>query len=202
MTAKKIDLNAICSIELGELENALQKNGYVKGKAMNLSKDAKKIIQTLEKNRFYAECPCCGEPILLKDGGLFCLDDFSPEAEKLYQEKLGECKLREKELRETRKSISRRSERATETVNIGFILERIAPSMGEFHFERSDCRSLFDPIDYIVFEGLSKRGAVSKIPFVEMKTGRARLTGKQKEIRDLVEDKHLVLDTYEPETRK
>jgi hypothetical protein len=25
VTAKKIDLNAICSIELGELENALQK---------------------------------------------------------------------------------------------------------------------------------------------------------------------------------
>jgi hypothetical protein len=48
-------------------------------------KGAKDIIQRLEGNRFYAECPCCGEPILLKDAGLFYFDDFSPEAEGLYQ---------------------------------------------------------------------------------------------------------------------
>ena len=169
---------------------------------MNLTKEAKEIIQTLEANRFYAECPCCGEPILLKDAGLFYLDDFSPEAEDLYQQKVAECKEREKELLEKRKAISKRSEMATETINIGFILERVAPSMKDFRFDRNDCRSLFDPIDYVVFEGLSKKGTVSKILFVEIKTGRARLTGKQKEIRDLVEDKHITLETYEQKARK
>jgi phage terminase large subunit GpA-like protein len=117
---------------------------------MNLTKEAKEIIRTLEENRFYAECPCCGEPILLKDAGLFYLDDFSPEAEKLYQDKLQECRLREKDLKEERKAISRRSKKATETVNIGFILERIAPSMKDFLFDHNDCRSLFEPIDLTV----------------------------------------------------
>lgn len=50
---------------------------------MNLTKEAKEIIRTLEENNFYIECPCCGEPILLKDAGLFYLDDVSPEAEKV-----------------------------------------------------------------------------------------------------------------------
>jgi hypothetical protein len=122
------------------------------GKYMNLTKEAREVIRTLEENNFYVECPYCGEPILLRNAGLFYLDDFSPEAEKLYQQKLAECKIREKEIREERKAISRRSETATTTINIGFILERIAPTMRDFRFDRNDCRSLFDPIDYIIFE--------------------------------------------------
>ena len=163
---------------------------------MNLAKEAKEIINTLEDNNFYVECPCCGEPILLKNAGLFYLDDFSPEAEQLYQQKLKECKVREKEIREERKAISRRSETATTTINIGFILERIAPTMSDFRFNRNDCRSLFDPIDYIIFEGLSKNNSVSKILFTEIKTGKARLNDHQKEIRALVERKRVTWDTY------
>ena len=163
---------------------------------MNLTKEAKEIIRTLEENNFYVECPCCGEPILLRDAGLFYLDDFSPEAEKLYQEKVAECKLREKQLREKRKKISKKSEISTTAINIGFISERIAPLMKDFRFERNDCRSLFDPIDYIIFEGLSKKNSVSRILFTEIKTGKANLTGKQKEIRNLVERKQVTWDTY------
>jgi predicted Holliday junction resolvase-like endonuclease len=74
----------------------------------------------------------------LKNAGLFYFDDFSPEAEKLYQQKLKECRIREKEIREERKAISLRSETATTT---------IAPTMSDFRFGRNDCRSLFDPID-------------------------------------------------------
>ena len=163
---------------------------------MNLTKEAKEIIRTLEENNFYVECPCCGEPILLKDAGLFYLDDFSPDAEKLYQQKLQECKIREKEIREERKAISRRSETATTTINIGFILERIAPSMEGFPFNHNDCRSLFEPIDYVIFEGLNKKNSVSKILFTEIKTGKANLTNKEKQIRNLVEKKQVIWDTY------
>jgi predicted Holliday junction resolvase-like endonuclease len=48
--------------------------------------------------------------------------------------------------------------------------------MRDFSFDRNDCRSLFDPIDYIIFEGLSKKNSVSKILFTEIKTGRLVLT--------------------------
>jgi len=163
---------------------------------MNLTKEAKEIIRTLEQNNFYVECPCCREPVLLKDAGLFYLDDFSPEAEELYQQKLGECKVREKEIREKRKKISKKSEVSTTAINIGFISERIAPLMKDFRFDRNDCRSLFDPIDYIIFEGLSKKNSVSKILFAEIKTGKARLNDHQKEIRNLVERKKVTWEMY------
>lgn len=166
---------------------------------MSLANDAKEIIHTLEENRFYMECPCCGEPILLKNAGLFYLNDFSPEAEELYKQRLDGLKEQERQIRERRKEISRGSKVKSTAVNIGFILERIAPCMKDFCFEKNDCRSLFDPIDYVIFEGLTRKGNVNKILFVDIKTGKASLTSKQREIRDVVKDKKVIWDTYPTE---
>jgi predicted Holliday junction resolvase-like endonuclease len=169
---------------------------------MNLAKEAREIISTLETEHFYAECPCCGRQVLMKDTDLFYLDDFTPEAEQLYQLKIEEIDERAKELRERRKAIPQVSEIGAAAVNIGFILERIAPSMQAFPFDHNDCRALFDPIDYVIFEGLSRKGAVDKIVFADIKTGGARLTARQKELRALVERQKVVWDTYETEAGK
>jgi predicted Holliday junction resolvase-like endonuclease len=169
---------------------------------MSFTKEAKEVIRTLGENRFYVECPCCGEQILLRDASLFYLDHFPPEAEKLYRQQLAELKETKKALRERLKAISQKSEIGAKAVNIGFILERIAPCMKTFCFDHNDCRSLFDPIDYLIFEGLSKKGRVSKIIFADIKTGGSRLKPKQKEIRTLVENKRVEWDTYQTEVRR
>jgi len=169
---------------------------------MNLKNEAREIIKILETKGFYAECPCCGKSILLKKAGLFYLDDFSPEALDLYKQMKSELKDREKELRDHRKSISASSEVGAKAVNIGFILERLAPTMHDFRFNRNDCRSLFEPIDYVIFEGLSKKGYVSKIFFSDIKTGASRLQKNQKEIKNLVEKKKVEWDTYKREGSK
>jgi predicted Holliday junction resolvase-like endonuclease len=167
---------------------------------MNLKKEAREIIRILESGGFCAECPCCGEPMPLKKAGLFYLDDFSPQALDLLRKEKSELKNREKDLKEQRKSISLKSEVGAKAVNIGFILERLAPAMSGFRFDRNDCRSLFDPIDYVIFEGLNKKGAVSRIIFSDIKTGTAKLKSNQKEIRDLVGRKKVDWDTYQAES--
>jgi predicted Holliday junction resolvase-like endonuclease len=169
---------------------------------MNPSKQAKEVIKTLETRGFYAECPCCDSPIPLRSAGLFYLDQFTSEAQELYNERRKELRGRGDQLKERRKSISQTSEVGAKAVNIGSILERLAPSMSSFRFERNDCRSLFDPIDYLIFEGLSKRGSVSKILFVDIKTGGARLKSVQRQIRSLVDEKHVEWDTYKAEASK
>jgi len=166
---------------------------------MNEIREARAIIETLVKNRFYAECPCCGEPFPLSHAGLFHLDNFTPKTEELYYERLESLKDQQKELRNRRKKISQTSETGAKAVNIGFVLERLAPTLKSFDFDRNDCRSLFDPIDYVIFEGLNKHGTVSRILFVDIKTGGARLQSNQKEIRSLIEKKHVAWDVYESE---
>lgn len=163
---------------------------------MNQRKKANDLVAAIEKGGFYCECPACDETMRLKDASLFYLDDFSPGAAERYQQKLNEVKERRKSLSELRKNIPMRSQRGAEAVNVGFILERIAPSMMSFCFEHNDCRSLFDPIDYVIFEGLSRHGRVDRIVFADIKTGNARLQQKQKEIKALVEGKKVEFDTY------
>jgi predicted Holliday junction resolvase-like endonuclease len=157
----------------------------------------KEIIRTLEDSGFYAECPCCAEPILLRDCDLFYLDDFNEKGREIYEFYRKEVEQRRIELRERRQHISESSEIQARATNIGFILERLAPSLSTFRFDCSDCRSLFDPIDYVIFEGLCQKGLVSRIIFADIKTGSATLSRKQREIRNLVNSKKVEFDTYE-----
>ena len=83
-------------------------------------------------------------------------------------------------------------------INLGFLLERLAPTLDGFTFNKNDCRSMFDPIDYVIFEGLSEKQKVDKIVFVDIKTGGARLTPKQRKIKQVVEDKNVGFKTYKP----
>jgi predicted Holliday junction resolvase-like endonuclease len=159
--------------------------------------EAQEIIKSLEENRFYTECPCgCGEEILLRDANLFYLDDFNDAGKEAYKKILEEIKTRKKELKDREKQMSSKSEIAAQSINIGFIMERLAPTLKSFPFEHYDCRSLFDPIDYVIFEGLHKKGVVTKIIFTDIKTGNARLKSTQKEIKELVNSKKVNLKVY------
>lgn len=164
-----------------------------------MRKKAQEAINMLTTGRFYTECPCCGDTILLQKADLFYLDDFNAGAEETYRQYQIELEARKKELKRRKESISTKSEVGAKSVNIGLILERIAPSLKEFPFHCNDCRSLFDPIDYLVFEGLASKGIVKKLFWIEIKTGKARLNQREREIKCLVEGKKLAWDIYRME---
>jgi predicted Holliday junction resolvase-like endonuclease len=69
------------------------------------------------------------------------------------------------DLKERELNMTKRPQLTAKAVNIGFILERIAPAFDHFPFEHNDCRSLFDPIDYVIFEGLNKSGSCKQNNF-------------------------------------
>lgn len=164
-----------------------------------MRKEAREIINMLTSNKFYTECPSCDDTIMLRKAHLFYLNDFDEMAQQtyeLYQQKLEERKDALKRLKE---NIVAKSEIGAKSVNIGFILERIAPSLEGFPFCCNDCRSLFDPIDYLVFEGLSNEGIARRMFWVEIKTGGARLNQRERQIKLLVEDKKLTWDIYKME---
>ena len=165
---------------------------------MRQRKKAQDLIHALNNGGFYCECPSCNRTMRIRDAGLFYLDDFPPEAADRYRQMLEEIKERRKGINELRKNIPLKSQKGAEAVNIGFILERIAPSMRSFAFDHNDCRSLFDPIDYVIFEGLSRKGLVDRIIFADIKTGKARLQKNQREFKELVERKKVEFDTYVP----
>lgn len=64
-------------------------------------------------------------------------------------------------------------------VKLGQRYENIAPFMEEFPYKQDEIRGLFNPIDLIVFRE-------DEVVLVEIKTGEAQLSEKQRRIRDNV----------------
>ena len=73
------------------------------------------------------------------------------------------------------------SQKKSSETRIGHISETIAPFLDSFEFNPEECAFLGKPVDYISF---SKEG----ITIVEVKSGKAQLTKKQRQIRDLIKD--------------
>jgi len=150
----------------------------------------KDLIQSLKSSLLVAKCRCGGEfPLskaLLFDG----TKPFPEEAESrrlTYEEDL---KTRTFLLKKGITAASQRAEVTAEAVTIGQTVEHLVPALEGFHFNPADCRTLFDPIDLLVFEGLTS-SQVNSLTFLEIKTGSARLNRHQALVRDAVEEERV-----------
>ena len=76
-------------------------------------------------------------------------------------------------------------------VTAGKVHEQLVPYLPEFGFNPKDARFLGSPVDLIVFDGLAA-GEVRRIVFVEVKTGGASLTARERQVRDVVESREVV----------
>jgi predicted Holliday junction resolvase-like endonuclease len=99
-----------------------------------------------------------------------------------------EMKGRKKQLTEDKKKRPEKIAVSAQACNFGKISEQILPAFLTFPYKQSECRILLQPIDYIVFTGLSGKGRVEVIKFVDVKTGNGRLSPKQGQIRECVID--------------
>jgi predicted Holliday junction resolvase-like endonuclease len=94
-------------------------------------------------------------------------------------EKLEQDLYNEEQSRKTTLSQKKSSE-----VRLGQIAEKLAPFLEDFPYNPEDATFLGQPIDYIIFDDTS-------IVFVEIKTGKSKLSAKQRHIRDLVKNKYV-----------
>lgn len=72
-------------------------------------------------------------------------------------------------------------------VTTGKISEQLLPFLPDFPFNPRDARFLGSPVDLIVFDGLAEE-RVRRVVLVEVKTGRAGLSSRERLVRDAVRD--------------
>jgi predicted Holliday junction resolvase-like endonuclease len=169
--------------------------------------DVLKTITSLK--RITIKCPSCKTELSPQDCNLFDIRQPYPhKVKKLLQrqdnaiakelkgqakretrilEKIGQTKDRYKKLNEKKAKHPQKVKVITRSVNIGQIVEKILPSSKQFKYDPSDCRVLLTPIDYIAFNGFTKKGKVDRLSFIEVKTGNARLQSNQSQIKELIE---------------
>jgi len=81
-----------------------------------------------------------------------------------------------------RRVIEARALSRSRAVLKGQLSEQLAPLARDFAHASKDARFLGHPIDYVVFSGLSDDDAGIEIVFVEVKTGKARVTRNESRV--------------------
>ena len=73
------------------------------------------------------------------------------------------------------------SQKKSSEVRLGQIGEHFAPLLKDFPYDSKNARFLGSPIDFVVFDLDNNR-----IIFMEFKTGNAKETAKQRQVRDII----------------
>lgn len=93
----------------------------------------------------------------------------------------------QKEMADREDSIRTDAVARSRAVRRGQSLEQLAPFLSGFEYHPADVRFLGSPVDLVVFDGLEEKRSPS-IVFVEIKTGRAALTQRERLVRGAVEE--------------
>ena len=72
------------------------------------------------------------------------------------------------------------------SVLAGQFSEQLAPYLPDFPFNPSECKFIGKPVDFIVFHGLDEKN-VTGVSFVEVKSGKAKLSGTEKTVKSAIE---------------
>jgi predicted Holliday junction resolvase-like endonuclease len=145
------------------------------------------IKQLAQDRRFYGTCTKCGKDFQLCGAVMFRVNEpFPAEAVEKIKQLRKEIQARRDNIKRQKLLARDKAAITTESVNVGKMLEQIAPSFSSFMYSPRDCRSLFEPIDYLIFPGLTKQRKVDSVVFAEVKSGQARLTNVQRDIRQIV----------------
>ena len=78
----------------------------------------------------------------------------------------------------------------SQAVILGKVHEQLIPYLPDFHYNPRDVRFLGTPVDLVVFDGLAE-GQVRRVVFLEVKTGGSGLTGRERQVRDVIEARHV-----------
>ena len=164
-----------------------------------------KIIQQLVSiPGLRVQCPHCTGEFPINRAKIFSMyDTYPPTVQKMIRERFESANESEEELKERKKQLAENRKKKPEKItasaqgsNFGKIAEQIVPAFVTFPYKQSECRPLFEPIDYIIFTGLAGKAHVEAIKFVDVKTGDGRLSTGQRQIRDRVVEgkiKHKVI---------
>lgn len=81
----------------------------------------------------------------------------------------------------------------SQAVTVGKVSEQLLPYLPGFRFNPKDARFLGSPVDLVVFDGLAE-GDLRGIWFLEVKTGNAVLSARERQIRDAILEKRVGWD--------
>jgi len=150
-----------------------------------------------EIKQYNSVCPNCESKLNLSEVEVFEDKKFGANSLEYFENELKKVQKQKERIEGLQNGNFGWLANNTKAINVGFIMERMVLTLDSFNYNHNDCRPMFDPLDYLIFEGLTEKGYVENITFVDVKTGKARLTDGQQRIKQTIIDKNVKFRTYE-----
>ena len=77
----------------------------------------------------------------------------------------------------------------------GHFTENLAPFLPDFPYKPNECSFLGKPIDFLVFKGSDEKN-IDEVVFVEVKSGKARLSAHEKNLKETIQKKKVRWEEY------
>jgi predicted Holliday junction resolvase-like endonuclease len=77
----------------------------------------------------------------------------------------------------------------------GQVSEQLAPYFPDFPYSPSEARFIGKPVDFLVFVGMDEK-SIEKVVFVEVKTGKSRLSTQERRLKEAIEAGRVEWLTY------
>lgn len=151
-----------------------------------MSEAVMRIIRV--ENLIAGYCPNCHEMFRLSEVELF----YIPDRKKDFLEELRnkQRELEQQILTERHDAIKR-----SRSSLMGKLFESVRPYLPEFNYHPGDLRSIWNPVDFVSFNGLAMNRDVDSITFVEIKSGRSTLSTVERSIKEAVEKGKVSFET-------
>lgn len=81
----------------------------------------------------------------------------------------------------------------------GQAMEQLSPFIHP-EYQIKDYKFLGDPIDYVIYKGMSQKSDDLEIIFLDIKTGTAKLTGIQKKVKKAIEANRVSFKVFRPDS--
>ena len=140
------------------------------------------------EDRIAGNCPNCKKQFRLSEVELFYIPDRKEDF-------LAAIRKREQELDqridEERQDAIKRSRASIQ----GKVFATVRPFLPSFNYYPGDLRAIWNPVDYVCFNGLAVNRDVESITFVEVKSGKANLSGVERSVREAVQHGKVSFET-------
>lgn len=77
----------------------------------------------------------------------------------------------------------------------GQFSENLAPYLPNFPYLPTECKFLGKPTDFVVFKGMDEK-KINEVIFVEVKSGKSKLSSQEKNLRETIERKKVRYEEY------
>jgi predicted Holliday junction resolvase-like endonuclease len=146
------------------------------------------VISVIRSNdQMAGYCPSCRDIFRLSEVELFYIPDRKRDFLSKIRKK--ESDLAQRVMDERNDAIKR-----SRSALMGSLVETVRPFLPGFKHHPSDLRGIWDPVDYISFNGLATRD-VESITFLEVKTGRSNLNGIERSIQQAIDRGRVTFET-------